>query len=95
VQTSFLVRVGPFGLDQFRKYLPEGSRFAPLSRLVRYYAGFEYVISVQLLLNTDEAPAFRLGGTDSAGVRLGWESWLEAGSTGAQFLDDVHFTIGA
>lgn len=92
VQTSIRVRIGPVRLDQFRDYLPEGDRFAPFSRLMRYYAGFEFTISVQLLLDARDVPEFRLGGTQ--GVRLGWETWMYSRSPEVEVLDDVAFMIG-
>lgn len=93
VQTSIRVRIGPLDLQAFRDYLPEGEQFAPLSRLMRCYAGFEFVISMQLVLNAAEVPEFRLGGEE--GVRLGWETWIHSSSPESEVLDDVTFMIGA
>ena len=95
VQTSFLVKIGPLTLSEFHNCLPEGAQFAPLSRLLRYYAGFEFVISAQLLLKADEVPEFRLGGSDQqGGVRLGWETWMHSAAPASDVLEDVVFTVG-
>lgn len=91
-QTSFLMQIGPLGLNEFRQHLPNGNRFGPLNRMIRYYVGFEFVFEVQLLLKAEEAPPFRLGTSRGDGVRLGWESWIGDGSLNG-VLDQVRFVV--
>jgi type VI secretion system protein ImpH len=93
-QTSFLMRIGPLTLGQFRQHLPDGDRFAPLNRLVRYFVGFEFVFEIQLLLKADEAPPFQLGGS-GGGVRLGWETWIGEGTPQAGTFDQVRFVVSS
>lgn len=90
-QTSFLVRIGPLGLDEFRQHLPDGERFLPLNRLIRFFVGCEFVFEIQLLLHADQAPQFRLG-SRGEGVRLGWETWI-GGSAQSDVLDQVRFVV--
>jgi type VI secretion system protein ImpH len=93
VQTSFLVQIGPLSFEQFRAYLPQGGLFPPLNQLIRYFVGVEFVFTVQLLLSAREAPEFRLGSTEGASVRLGWETWLFSGPVQSRVLDDVRFVV--
>ena len=92
VQTSFLVQIGPLRRDDFGAYLPQGVRFPSLNQLIRHFVGFEFVFTVQLLLEARDAPEFKLGG-EGPGVRLGWETWLLSAPPARDVLDDVRFVV--
>ncbi|QDU41237.1 hypothetical protein Mal4_56020 [Maioricimonas rarisocia] len=92
-QTSFLIRIGPLGLDRFREHLPGGLQFEPLNRLVRHFVGFEFVFEVRPMLAPDEVPGFRLSGDEGEGTRLGWESWLGTERMRDAPVDDVRFVV--
>jgi type VI secretion system protein ImpH len=75
VQSKFRVRIGPLKYDEFRRFLPDGDAYEPLTHLVRLYAGAEFDFDVQLVLLRTEVPPLQLGGGGNAEPRLGWNSW--------------------
>lgn len=74
-QGRFLVMVGPLSLEQYLDFLPEGSAYAPLCKLVRFYAGQEFEFRIRLKLRAAEIPELRLGK-----AKLGWTTWLKTAS---------------
>jgi type VI secretion system protein ImpH len=76
VQGKFRVRLGPLTYQRFLDYLPVGGAFRKLAQLTRVYVrgGFDYDVQPTLLGN--EVPWCRLGGDDSPGPRLGWNTWV-------------------
>lgn len=73
-QGAFTVQVGPLGLGDYVRFLPDAPAFRALCSLARFYAGVDLEFTVSLLLKSDEVPPSRLG--TRAGARLGWTSWL-------------------
>jgi type VI secretion system protein ImpH len=71
-QHKFRIALGPLTLEQYKSFLPHGSRLRELVDWVRTYLGLELEWDVRLTLRRDEVPLTRLGG----GTRLGWTSWL-------------------
>jgi type VI secretion system protein ImpH len=71
-QHKFRIALGPLTLDEYKSFLPCGSRLRELADWVRTYVGFEFEWDLQLRLRRDDVPLTRLGG----GTRLGWSSWL-------------------
>jgi len=64
-------------LEQYRDFLPDGSAYAPLRALVRFFAGNELDFEVQLVLRKEETPSCELGQEGPAGPRLGWLTWAK------------------
>jgi type VI secretion system protein ImpH len=64
-------------LEQYRDFLPDGSAYAPLRALVRFFAGNELDFEVQLVLRKEETPPCELGSEGPAGPRLGWLTWAK------------------
>lgn len=82
VECKFRLRLGPLSYDEFNDFLPdpegikERKLFFLLVDLVRLYAGIEYDVDVQLVLNHDEVPYCKLVDEgDAIGPRLGWNTW--------------------
>jgi type VI secretion system protein ImpH len=73
-QGAFTLRVGPLGLGEFVRLLPDGDAFAAMASLARFYVGVDVEFTVSLVLKAHEVPQSRLGTRD--GARLGWTSWL-------------------
>lgn len=96
VQNHFRVQIGPLTSDQFHALMPDRTARNPdqlfdlVCQLVRFYAGMELDISLQLILRADAVPPARVGVTASA--RLGWNIWL-ARRTDAADADEAIFTI--
>lgn len=75
VQHKFRIVIGPLHLAQYREFLPGARGLASLKSLVRQYVGFEFAWDVQLILHSDDVPAWSLGKSPVAGA-LGRSSWM-------------------
>ncbi|HTN73619.1 MAG TPA: type VI secretion system baseplate subunit TssG, partial [Pirellulaceae bacterium] len=73
-QHMFRVIVGPMKLADFNRLLPQGASLPRLVALVRNYVGDEFDWDLQLILQKEEVPGFRLG---EAG-RLGYTTWINS-----------------
>jgi type VI secretion system protein ImpH len=69
---NFRIHLGPMGLDDFLKFLPDQSSFDRLRAWVHDYAGQEFIWDVRLILKESEVPPITLGGAN----RLGWTTFL-------------------
>jgi type VI secretion system protein ImpH len=76
-QSGVRVRLGPLTLKQYLDFLPDGSAHRPLLSLVRFFAGNELSIDVQLILKKEETPSCELGGEGPTAPRLGWLTWAK------------------
>jgi type VI secretion system protein ImpH len=70
---KFRVILGPFSLEKFQSFLPDGCNAVILHRLVQLYAPNHLEFDVALLLKKDEVPPLKLG---DKYARLGRISWL-------------------
>lgn len=73
-QGKFELRVGPLTAEELLLFLPDGTAFAPLCELTRFYVGNELDFEIILIAKMGDIPTPALGGTFSP--RLGWTSWL-------------------
>ena len=82
-QTQFRLIIGPLSMDAYLRLTPQGSAsgkdLPALVELVRSFIGFEYVWEVELLIQSNTAPASILGG----GTQLGWSTWMDQEKTTA------------
>lgn len=70
---KFRVVLEPLKLDIFRRFLPGGTDYQKLYRLVRFYAPDQLSFDVELLLEKGEVPPLQLG---AKSAQLGWTTWL-------------------
>jgi len=75
VQSSFRIRIGPLGYDQFLRFMPDGDELIKLAHLTRLYVGPGMSFDVQLTLRREEVPFLNIGGEEPA--RLGWNTWVK------------------
>lgn len=68
---------GPMTFQRFLDFLPTGTAFASVGEFVRFYAGDQLEMSVELVLAPEEVPSSRVGG--GKGPLLGWTSWISDG----------------
>ncbi|MCP3950909.1 MAG: type VI secretion system baseplate subunit TssG [Desulfobacterales bacterium] len=73
-QGKFELHVGPLTAEELLVFLPDGTAFAPLCELTRFYVGNELDFKIILIAQKGDIPTPRLGGTFNP--RLGWTSWL-------------------
>lgn len=71
-QAKFRIRIGPVGLDDYRRLLPGGQSLKRLAAIVQNYIGDTLEWEVNLVLKADEVPATQLGKEGS----LGWTAWI-------------------
>lgn len=94
--SRFRIRIGPLTLDEFQKWLPDGSTMNQLNELVRLYVGIEFDFEVQLVLQQDEVPECCLSNTEGSADSaeppplLGWMTWITSGPVTAD-ADDAIF----
>lgn len=79
VTGKFRVSVGPLDFERFRSFLPGGSRYVNLCRLVQLARDDHLEFDLELVLARDEVPALNLA--EDGNCQLGWSTWL-AGPTG-------------
>lgn len=77
-QHMFAVRLGPMGIDQFRRLLPGAPGYAHLRAWVLNLVGAELACVARLVLKKEEAPRTVLGREGS----LGRSTWLTTGALG-------------
>ncbi|HPW55792.1 MAG: type VI secretion system baseplate subunit TssG [Thermoanaerobaculaceae bacterium] len=68
------VVVGPLGLDQFLKLLPDRTLFGEVCSLIELQTFKRFAYDVELRLHGSAVPTLQVGGP--AAVRLGWTSFL-------------------
>jgi type VI secretion system protein ImpH len=73
-QNKFRVVLGPFGLEDYRSFLPGEARLSRLASIVRGFTNDQWSFDVQLVLERSEVRATVLGGDG----RLGWTTWIVA-----------------
>jgi type VI secretion system protein ImpH len=76
VQGKFRIRLGPLSYQQFLDYLPVGGAFLKLAQLTRVYVRGSFDYDVQPTLKGPEVPWCQLGGKETPGARLGWNTWV-------------------
>lgn len=76
-QSKVRIRIGPLSIRQYKDFLPDGTAYAPLRSLVRFWAGDALEYEVQLILDRQYVPACNLGDEQSEPPRLGWLSWVK------------------
>lgn len=73
-QHKFRLCFGPLKYSEFRRLLPGGSDLKAVVATVKNYVGIQLDWDMNLVLQKDEIPSFKLGG-DS---QLGWSTWLNS-----------------
>jgi type VI secretion system protein ImpH len=61
-------------LEEFERFLPNGSHFELMADAVRFYLGDLYMYDVEIGMAEKETKPIRLGGFG----RLGWTSWMKS-----------------
>ncbi len=77
-QTRFRVEIGPLTLEQYKRFLPGGESMRRLRDWVLNFARLRAFVHEMHLVyaatsRKDDVPPVQLG---SAGMALGWTSWL-------------------
>ena len=70
-QHKFTVKIGPLGIDEFYRLLPNTDLFQQLREMIRLYSNDEYDWDIELELKSHHVPQFQLGSQS----QLGWTTW--------------------
>jgi type VI secretion system protein ImpH len=85
IEGKFRVRLGPLGIAEFRRFMPDGDALLPISQMIRTYVGGQFDFDVQPVLKAAEVPWCQLGGDGASPARLGWNTWVRCD----EFKSDV------
>lgn len=77
VQSAVRVVLGPLSLAQYLDFLPNGTAYAPLRALLKFFANGQIDFEVQLVLKREEVPFCELGVEAEAAPLLGWCTWAK------------------
>ena len=69
------IRIGPLTMDRYNDFLPQGTAYAALRSITRFFSNQCLDFEVQLVLDRSEVPAIQLDSESSHPARLGWVSW--------------------
>jgi type VI secretion system protein ImpH len=72
-QMRVRIRLGPLTRAEFGQFLPTGSAYALLGRVVRFFAQDQFEFEMRLVLAKDEVDGCVLGAEDQP---LGWATWI-------------------
>lgn len=75
-QLSIRIRLGPMGLEDYERMLPNGESFKRLKDWILNYCGEHFFWEAQLVLRKEEVPETCLGRRNG----LGWTTWLKTKS---------------
>lgn len=84
---KFRLRIGPLGLEEYKRLLPGSASVTKLTSIVRAHVGDALDWDVNLVLRGEEVPRATLGGD----TRLGHTSWLGARDP-ARPADDLYLS---
>jgi type VI secretion system protein ImpH len=71
------IRIGPLGMERYNDFLPQGTAYAALQSITRFFSNQCLDFEVQLVLDRSHVPAIQLDSDASHPARLGWVSWAK------------------
>ncbi len=75
-QSKFRVRLGPLSWPRFTDFLPDGKAYGVLQAFIRFFVGPGMDFEIQLVVKREDIRTLALGAGQSAGIRLGWSTWI-------------------
>ncbi|HET6762813.1 MAG TPA: type VI secretion system baseplate subunit TssG [Longimicrobiaceae bacterium] len=87
-QSGIRIRLGPMDKREYDRFLPTGSAYPLVRRLVRFYTHDQFECQLQLVLARDQVPACVIG-ADEGAEPLGWSTWAR----GRDFERDADDTV--
>lgn len=79
-QTKFKITVGPIDMEKLFAFLPTGEAYHALGWMTRFLVGDALDFDIQVILQSNGIPEWRLGGDGKQAPRLGWCTWLAKGT---------------
>jgi len=69
------IRIGPLSLERYNEFLPQGTAYAALRSITRFFSNQCLDFEVQLVLDRSQVPTIQLGSETGPPAMLGWVSW--------------------
>ncbi|MBP1852485.1 type VI secretion system baseplate subunit TssG [Rhizobium halophytocola] len=88
-EARFRIRIGPLGLEEYKRLLPGGESLKRLAAIIRSYVGDTLDWEANLILRQDEVPPTVLGASGA----LGLTTWI--GKRSDTDADNLHLTAPA
>lgn len=83
------IRIGPLEMERYNDFLPEGSAYAVLRAITRFFSNDCLDFEVQLVLKRTQVPTIELDLNASHPARLGWVSWAKTAPLGVDPDDTI------
>jgi len=74
---AFRIAIGPLDIADFSDFLPGGTRYRHLSRIVKMYVSHLMAWDMSLRVTGESVPPMRLG-EEAEGLRLGRSTWIRS-----------------
>jgi type VI secretion system protein ImpH len=74
IENKVRVRLGALSYEEFQRFMPGGTGYVSLGQIVRSFVGPAFDFDLAVVLSRDEIPRCQL--SLSAGMRLGWNTWV-------------------
>jgi type VI secretion system protein ImpH len=88
-QSRARIRIGPVPLKTYVEFLPDGSAFAGVRAITRYFSNQCIEFELQLVLERDDVPVIQLDSDADPPARLGWTAWAKTKSMGIDPDDTI------
>jgi type VI secretion system protein ImpH len=76
-QSRVCIRIGPLDMERYNDFLPQGSAYAALRAITRFFSNQCLDFEVQLVLDRSQVPRVELDFDSPQPARLGWVSWAK------------------
>jgi len=83
------IRIGPLGMERYSDFLPQGSAYAALRAITRFFSNECLDFEVQLVLDRSQVPKIELNLDSDQPARLGWVSWAKTAPLSADPDDTI------
>lgn len=83
------IRIGPLSMERYNDFLPQGSAYAALRAITRFFSNQCLDFEAQLVLDRTQVPQVELDLDSSQPARLGWVSWARTAPLAADPDDTI------
>jgi type VI secretion system protein ImpH len=83
------IRIGPLSMERYNDFLPQGSAYAALRAITKFFSNQCLDFEAQLVLDRTQVPPVELDPDSSHPARLGWVSWARTAPLAADPDDTI------
>ena len=88
-QSRARIRIGPIPLKTYVEFLPDGSAFAAVRAITRYFTNGCVEFELQLVLEREDVPTIQLDSDAETPAMLGWTAWAKTKSMSSDPDDTI------